>query len=48
MDFDTVLFILFLSTANLIYVHENIRSRPSTWMVAAFLPGMSEVAILWQ
>ena len=31
-------FVLFLSTANLINVHENIRSRPSTWMVAAFLP----------
>jgi hypothetical protein len=37
MDFDTVFFVLFLSTANLINVHENIRSRQSTWMVAAFL-----------
>ncbi len=38
MDLDTVFFVLFLSTANLINVHENIRSRPSTWMVAGFLP----------
>ena len=40
MDLDTVFFVWFLSTANfkLINVHENIRSRPSTWMVAAFLP----------
>ena len=38
MDFDAVFFVWFLSTANLINVHENVRSRPSTWMVVAFLP----------
>jgi hypothetical protein len=30
--------LFFWSTANLLNVHEKIRSRPSTWMVAAFLP----------
>ena len=29
MDFDAVLFVWFLFTANLINVHENVRSRPS-------------------
>jgi hypothetical protein len=28
---------LVLSTANLINVHENILSRPTTWLVATFL-----------
>ena len=38
IKFDTGSFFFLSCTASLINVHEKIRSRPSTWMVAAFLP----------
>ena len=44
IKFDTGFFLSF--TASLLNVHEKIRSRPSTWMVAAFLP-VSGVESTW-
>jgi hypothetical protein len=38
LDVDDVGSCFLLSTASLVNVHEKTRSRPSTWMVVAFLP----------